>query len=111
MVKYSSDRLDAVFAALSDPTRRSILRRLAAEGATVTELAEPFSMSLPAISKHLHVLQDAGLVSRTKDGRIHRLQLEVDTLKEAIGWLDQYRQFWETSFASLERFVTKTRKQ
>lgn len=111
MVKYSSNRLDAVFAALSDPTRRGIIRRLAAEGATVTELAEPFDMSLPAISKHLRVLQDAGLVSRTKDGRIHRLQLEVDALKEAIRWLEQYRQFWEINLDALEKFVTKPRKQ
>jgi DNA-binding transcriptional ArsR family regulator len=111
MVKYSSNRLDAVFAALSDPTRRAIIRRLATDGATVTELAEPFDMSLPAISKHLHVLQEAGLVSRTKDGRIHRLQLEVDTLKEAIGWLEQYRQFWEIKLDALEQFVTKPKKQ
>ena len=111
MVKYSSNRLDAVFAALSDPTRRAIIKRLATDGATVTELAEPFAMSLPAISKHLHVLQDAGLVSRTKNGRIHRLQLEVDTLKEAIGWLEQYRQFWESSLESLQRFVTNPKKQ
>jgi DNA-binding transcriptional ArsR family regulator len=111
MVKYSSNRLDAVFAALSDPTRRAIIKRLATGVATVTELAEPFAMSLPAISKHLHVLQDAGLVSRTKDGRIHRLQLEVDTLKEAIGWLEQYRQFWESSLESLQQFVTNPKKQ
>ena len=111
MVKYSSNQLDGIFAALSDPTRRAIIRRLASEGATVTELAEPFAMSLPAISKHLRVLQDAGLVSRTKDGRIHRLQLEADALKEAIGWLEQYRQFWEIKLAALEQFVTKPKKQ
>jgi DNA-binding transcriptional ArsR family regulator len=111
MVKYSSNRLDAVFAALSDPTRRAILRRLATEGATVSELAEPFAMSLPAISRHLRVLQDAGLVSRTKDGRIHHLRLEVDTLKQAIGWLEQYRQFWDAKLDALEQFVAKSKKQ
>ncbi|HTR82076.1 MAG TPA: metalloregulator ArsR/SmtB family transcription factor [Bacteroidota bacterium] len=110
MVKYSSHRLDAVFGALSDPTRRSILARLMSEGATVTELAEPFDMSLPAISKHLRVLEKAGLVSRTKDGRIHRLQLEVDTLSEALHWLEHYRQFWKLRLDALEKFVTKPKK-
>jgi DNA-binding transcriptional ArsR family regulator len=111
MVKYSSDELDSVFAALSDPTRRAIIQRLSADGATVTELAEPFAMSLPAISKHLRVLQEAGLVSRTKDGRIHRLQLEADALKEALAWLEQYREFWEVKLAALEHFVTKSKKR
>lgn len=111
MVKHSSAQLDAVFAALSDPTRRSIVQRLSADGATVTELAEPFDISLPAISKHLRVLQDAGLISRTKDGRVHRLRIEVDALKEAIAWLDQYRHFWELQLDALEQYVTKTRKR
>lgn len=111
MVKYSSDELSGVFAALSDPTRRAIIQRMSADGATVTELAEPFDMSLPAISKHLRVLREAGLVSRTKDGRIHRLRLEVDALKEAVGWLEQYRHFWEIKLAALEQFVTKPKKR
>ena len=111
MVKYSSNQLDSIFGALSDPTRRAIVRRLASEGATVTELAEPFAMSLPAISKHLRVLQEAGLVSRTKDGRIHRLQLEVGALEDAIGWLEQNRQFWEIKLAALQEFVTKPKKR
>jgi len=111
MVKYSSNQLDSIFGALSDPTRRAIIRRLASEGATVTELAEPFAMSLPAISKHLRVLQEAGLVSRTKDGRIRRLQLEVGALEDAIGWLEQNRQFWEIKLAALQEFVTKPKKR
>ncbi|HEY6951941.1 MAG TPA: metalloregulator ArsR/SmtB family transcription factor [Bacteroidota bacterium] len=110
MVKYSSTRLDAIFAALSDPTRRAILQRLATEEASVTELAEPFAMSLPAISKHLHVLRNAGLVSRTKDGRIHHLRLEVETLKQAVSWLEQYLQFWDARLDALEQFVAKSKK-
>jgi DNA-binding transcriptional ArsR family regulator len=94
--------LDATFAALADPTRRAILARLAAGDASVTELAEPFDMSQPAISKHLKVLENAGLVSRTRDAQRRPCRLEAAPLAEASAWLERYRAFWEPSFARLD---------
>src|SRR4051812_29013244 len=93
--------LDMVFAALSDRTRRAILERLSTGSATVTELAEPFAMSLPAISKHLHVLENAGLINRSKEGRIHHMSLSAERLREAARWLEHYRRFWNENFDSL----------
>jgi DNA-binding transcriptional ArsR family regulator len=104
MVKYFS-HLDATFAALSDPTRRAILARLAQGEAKVTELAEPFRMSLPAISKHLRVLESAGLLHREIDGRIHRCRLAAAPMKSAAAWIEQYRAFWSTSLSNLKTFV------
>jgi DNA-binding transcriptional ArsR family regulator len=101
MVKYSSQTLDKTFAALSDPTRRAILARLARGDASVTELAAPFAMSLPAISKHLRVLEQAGLVERTKDGRVHHLRLVAQPLHEAATWIAHYQQFWDQQLAAL----------
>ncbi len=91
-------RLDATFAALADPTRRAILARLASGHASVTELAEPFAMTQPAISKHLKVLERAGLISRDRDAHRRPSRLVARPLAEAAGWLDHYRRFWESSF-------------
>jgi DNA-binding transcriptional ArsR family regulator len=97
----TSDQLDAVFSALADPTRRAILARLSAGEATVKELAAPFDMSLPAISKHLKVLENAGLITRGREAQWRPCRLEVSPLKEAANWIDQYRKFWEESFDRL----------
>jgi DNA-binding transcriptional ArsR family regulator len=105
MVKYMSQTLDRTFAALSDPTRRAILARLAQSDASVTELAAPFAMSLPAISKHLRVLEQAGLVERTKDGRVHHLRLVARPLHEAAAWIAHYQQFWEQQLAALADYL------
>jgi len=98
----STARLDATFAALGDPTRRAILQRLAEGDASVTELAEPFSMSQPAISKHLRVLERAGLVTRGRGGHRRPCKLVGKPLKEATEWLENYRQFWEATYARLD---------
>ena len=96
------NHLNATFAALADPTRRAILTRLASGEATVTELAEPFAMSQPAISKHLKVLERAGLISRGLDAQRRPSRLEPKPLAEATEWLEGYRQFWEDSFKRLD---------
>ncbi len=105
MVKYSDEHLDRVFSALGDRTRRAILGRLADSPGTVTELAEPFEMSLPAVSKHLRVLSDAGLIQKERDGRLRRCSLEAGSLRPANDWMQQYRRFWEESFDSLEQYL------
>lgn len=105
MVNYTNKQLDPIFAALADSTRRAILARLRHGEATVTEVAEPFTTSLPAISKHIKVLEEAGLVARRKDGRIHHLRLVASPLKNAVQWLEQYHGFWEAQFDSLEQFL------
>ena len=105
MVNISSQRLDATFAALSDPTRRAILTRLAKGQATVTELAKPFRMSLPAISKHLRVLEDTGLIKREIDGRVHHVRLEAKPMKAAAKWMEYYRQFWEERLSALAAYL------
>jgi len=97
-----ADRLDATFAALADSTRRAILARLATGAATVNELAEPFDMTQPAISKHLKVLERAGLISRNRDAQRRPSRLEARPLAEATAWLEQYREFWEASFVRLD---------
>src|SRR5262245_36504537 len=108
----SADRLNATFAALADPTRRAILARLASGDATVNELVEPFPMSQPAISKHLKVLERAGLISRDRDAQRRPSRLEPKRLAEASAWLEQYREFWETSFARLDSVLDElTRKK
>jgi len=107
MVKYSDEQLDKVFHALADTTRRSLLAQLAHGDALVTELAEPFTMSLPAISKHLGVLEKAGLIQRHKDGRIRRCQLNAKPLENASEWINFYRQFWDAQFDSLEKYLEK----
>src|SRR5690349_878514 len=100
-----SDRLDAAFAALADPTRRAILARLATGEASVTELAEPFAMSQPAISKHLKVLERAGLVSRSREAQRRPCRLEAKPLAEATEWLERYRQFWAGNFQRLDALL------
>ena len=97
--------LDQTFAALSDPTRRAIITRLASGEASVNELARPFDMSLPAISKHLKVLERAGLISRGRDAQFRPCRLEPHALKHAADWLDQYRIFWEQSLDRLEDYL------
>jgi len=101
----SPDRLSTTFAALSDPTRRAILARLAAGEASVTALAEPFKMSLPAISKHLKVLERAGLVARSREAQWRPCRLEAGPLKGAADWLERYRRFWEQGFDRLEDYL------
>jgi DNA-binding transcriptional ArsR family regulator len=98
----AEDRLSMVFAALADPTRRAIIARLAEGDATVTELAEPFSISLPAISRHLKVLERAGLISRSRSGQWRSSTLEAAALKEATDWMERYRIFWDVSFDRLD---------
>lgn len=108
---YTSTHLDATFAALSDPTRRAILARLAKGEATVMELAEPFAMTQPAISKHLKVLEKAGLIRRDRDAQRRPSRLEPKRLAEASAWLDQYRQFWEASFARLDTVLDEMKRK
>src|SRR5687768_16569838 len=104
-------RLDATFAALADTTRRAILARLASGAATVNELAEPFAMTQPAISKHLKVLERAGLISRDRDAQRRPSRLEPKRLAEASRWLEQYRQFWEASFARLDTVLEELKRK
>jgi DNA-binding transcriptional ArsR family regulator len=104
------DRLDDVFHALADPTRRAILARLARRPATVTDLAKPFSMSLPAVSKHVRVLERAGWISRDIDGREHRCSLESQALTDAEEWLEPYREFWASHFAALNFLLSSSRR-
>ena len=103
----SPDHLSTTFAALADHTRRAILARLASGAASVTELAEPFKMSLPAISKHLKVLEHAGLIARGREAQWRPCQLEAGPLKDAADWLEHYRRFWEQSFERLDDYLNK----
>jgi DNA-binding transcriptional ArsR family regulator len=105
MVNYSTEALDATFGALANPTRRAILARLAQGEAMVTELAEPFRVSLPAISKHVRVLEAAGLLEREVDGRVHRCRLATQPMKNAAAWIAQYRVFWELQFDALAKYL------
>ena len=104
MVKYD-DVLDSTFAALADGTRRQILAMLAGGELTVTRLAEPFAMSLPAVSKHLTVLERAGLLTRTRQGRVRPCRLRAEALKDAAAWIGHYRQFWEGQLEALADFI------
>ncbi len=105
MVKYKNKLLDRTFAALADPTRRRILEHLAGGDRCVTDLARPHRMSLPAVSKHLRVLERAGLVRRARCGRVHRLKLEAKPMQQAQAWIEEYRKFWETSFDCLDEYL------
>ena len=107
----TADPLSQTFAALADPTRRAILARLASGEASVTELAEPFDMSLPAISKHLKVLERAGLIARSRDAQWRPCRLEAARLKEVHDWLDEYRRFWEESFDRLDDYLRELQKK
>jgi len=110
MVKYSPASLDRTFAALADPTRRRILAHLARGDQRVTHLARPHRMSLPAVSKHLRVLEKAGLLRRRRYGRVHQMQLEAGPLKKAAQWVEEYRKFWEGSLDRLAAYLEKTTK-
>jgi DNA-binding transcriptional ArsR family regulator len=105
------DRLSTTFAALADPTRRAILARLVTGEASVTELAEPFEMSLPAISKHLKVLERAGLIARGREAQWRPCRLEAAPLKDAAEWLEHYRRFWEGSLDRLERYLRELQEK
>jgi DNA-binding transcriptional ArsR family regulator len=105
------DNLSATFAALADPTRRAILARLALGETSVTELAEPFEMSMPAISKHLKVLERAGLIARGREAQWRPCQLKAGPLKDAAGWLEHYRRFWEQSFDRLDAYLDELKKK
>jgi DNA-binding transcriptional ArsR family regulator len=107
----SADRLSTTFAALADPTRRALLARLALGETSVTELAEPFDMSLPAISKHLKVLERAGLIARGREAQWRPCRLEAGPLKDANAWLEEYREFWEQSFDKLGDYLQRLRKK
>lgn len=107
----SAERLNTTFSALADPTRRAILARLAAGEASVLELAKPFAMSQPAISKHLRVLERAGLISRGRDAQRRPCRIEAKPLAEANGWLERYRQFWEASFQRLDVLLDELKAQ
>jgi len=107
----ADDQLSVIFGALADPTRRAILVRLADGDATVTELAEPFSISLPAISRHLKVLERAGLISRSRSGQWLSSTLVAAPLKEATDWMEQYRQFWDENFDRLDAHLRRVQQR
>ena len=107
MVKYDDGQLDGIFGALSDSTRRKIIEKLAKEDLIVTQIASDFDISLPAVSKHIKVLERAGLVKRIKDGKLHNISYNKDAVKTAWSWIDQYREFWEKSLDSLSEFLDK----
>ena len=107
----TADHLSVTFSALADPTRRAILARLALGEATVGELAEPFAMSLPAVSKHLKVLERAGLISRGREAQWRPCRIEPGPLKDAAGWLEHYRRFWDESFDRLDEYLQELQSQ
>jgi DNA-binding transcriptional ArsR family regulator len=100
-----NDSISTTFSALADPTRRAILARLALGEASVTELAEPFEMSMPAVSKHLRVLERAGLIAQGREAQWRPCKLKAEPLKQAYGWLEEYRRFWEESFDRLDAYL------
>ncbi|HEX3797692.1 MAG TPA: metalloregulator ArsR/SmtB family transcription factor [Verrucomicrobiae bacterium] len=107
----TQDKLSLTFAALADPTRRAILARLAGGETSVTELAAPFRMSLPAVSKHLKVLARAGLITRSRHAQVRPCRLKANPMKDAVDWLEHYRRFWEESFDRLEDYLRELQKK
>lgn len=107
MVEYTPKTLNHVFSAVADPTRRAILQGLAEKPATISEIAKPFPVSLNAVSKHVMVLERAGLIRRERRGREHLCRLEARPLRDATAWLDHYRQFWDVRLDALERYVAR----
>ena len=105
------DRLSATFAALADPTRRAILARLASGQTSVTELAKPFDISLPAVSKHLKVLEGAGLIARSRDAQWRPCRLQANPLKDIADWVEYYRRHWEESFEKLDRYLKELQRK
>jgi DNA-binding transcriptional ArsR family regulator len=106
-----SDSISSTFAALADPTRRAILARLALGETSVTDLAEPFAMSMPAVSKHLRVLERAGLIARGREAQWRPCKLKAEPLRQAAGWLDEYRRFWEESFDRLDEYLQRVQAE
>ncbi len=110
LAKRRADSLDTIFAALADPTRRAIVERLSRGEASVGELADPFDMSLAAVSKHLSVLEDAGIIARRRDGRVRYCELREEPMRAAIQWIAAYGRFWDAQLDALEQFLAKPRK-
>ena len=111
MVKYKSDQLDLTFGALAHPIRRDILKRLSDGEASVAELARPFEISAPAVTKHLKVLQNAGLITQSREAQWRPCRLQAKPLKEAAGWVGGYRRFWEESLDRLEDYLQQVQKE
>jgi len=111
MVPHMSDALSATFAALADPTRRAILARLSLGEASVGDLAEPFAMSLPAVSKHLKVLERAGLITRGREAQWRPCRLKADPMKDAVAWLEQYQRFWDQRLDRLDSYLQHIQKE
>jgi DNA-binding transcriptional ArsR family regulator len=111
MLDHTSTKLDNTFAALADPTRRAILSKLASGEASVSEIAKPFHMTMPAITKHLKVLERAGLISRGKEAQWRPCRLQASPLKEVSDWVEHYRRFWEESFDRLEDYLHELKKK
>ena len=111
MVKYTDKPLDATFSALADPVRRTLLEQLAEGPATVNELAAPFDISLPAISRHLKVLAAAGLVLQHREGRLRHCELVAAPMQDAAGWISNYRQYWESQLDALDRYLRSIPQQ
>ncbi len=107
----ANDRLSVIFSALADPTRRAILARLAEGDATVSELAEPFSISLPAISRHLKVLEQAGLITRSRSAQWRSSTLKAETLREVIDWVEPYRELWDTRLERLDAHLKRMKQE
>lgn len=110
-MQQATNHLTQTFAALADPTRRAILEQLVQGESSVGELASPFDISLPAISKHLGVLERAGLIVRRKEGRVRRCQLLVGPMREAAAWMERYRRFWEGQFDALDDYLRETQNE
>ena len=108
MVNYSENELNKIFSALSDPTRRQMLKKLAAEDMSVAELSKPFTMGKSAITKHVKVLENAGLLQRSIEGRVHRCRLTTPPLQAASDWLSFYQQFWNNKLDALDDYLNKT---
>jgi DNA-binding transcriptional ArsR family regulator len=111
MVNYETAGLDATFSALGDSTRRAILARLSQGESSIVELAAPFDVSLPAILKHVRVLENAGLLARQKDGRVNRCRLQGKPMRNAAAWIEEYRQFWERQFDALANFLEQNQEE
>ncbi len=111
MVKYKRDKLSAVLLAIGDHTRRAILERISRGEPSVSEIADSFRISLPAISKHLKVLERAGLISRKREGRVHRFKLTAQPMKDASEWIKNYERFWQVRLGSLETYFEESKKE
>ena len=110
-MQSESVQLSATFQAMADPTRRAILARLASGEATAGELAAPFDMSLPAVSKHLKLLEGAGLLIRRREGRVHHCRLDPAPMRQVVDWIEYYRRFWQTRFDSLEKYLDELKPE